>query len=78
MTEDKATELLIVLKQIAESLAEIAGNTNLLAMEDLSMRDKAALAALNGLLADGDYSSTDGIASAAREIGDAFMRESDG
>jgi hypothetical protein len=78
MTEDQGTELIIILKQIAESLAEIAGNTNLLAMEDLSMRDKAALAALNGLLADGDYSSTDGIASAAREIGDAFMRESDG
>ena len=78
MTVDQATELLIVLKHINENLAEIVGSVQIIAQEDLSMRDKAALAALNGLLADGDYSSTDGIASAAREIGDAFMRESDG
>jgi len=78
MTEDKATELLIVLKQINENLAEIAGSVQIIAQEDLSMRDKAALAALNGLLGDGEYNSADGIAHIARKIGDAFMRESDG
>ena len=78
MTEDQGTELLIVLKQIAESLSEISGNIQMVAYENLTMRDKAALAALNGLLADGDYTNTDGVADAARHIGDAFMLRSDG
>lgn len=78
MTEDQGTELIIILKQIAESLSEIAGNTNLLAMEDLSMRDKVALSVLNGFLSDGDYGNAEKMVEAAREIGNVFMENSDG
>lgn len=78
MTEDQGTELIIILKQIAESLSEIAGNTNLLAMEDLSMRDKVALSVLNGLLSDGDYNAAEKLVEVSREVGDAFMEGSNG
>ena len=78
MTEDQGTELIIILKQIAESLAEISGNIHLLAMEDMSIRDKVALSALNGFLADGDYNEAEKMVEAAREIGDVFMEGSNG
>jgi hypothetical protein len=78
MTEDQATELLIVLKHINENLAEIAGSANLLAMEDMSMRDKVALSVLNGFLSDGDYNEAEKMVEAAREIGNVFMEGSDG
>ena len=78
MTEDQATELLIVLKHINENLAEIAGSIQIIATEDLSMRDKAALSALNGFLSDGDYSDAEKMVGAAREIGDFFMESSNG
>jgi hypothetical protein len=78
MTEDQATELLIVLKHINENLAEIAGSVNLLAMEDMSMRDKVSLSVLNGFLSDGDYGNAEKMVEAAREIGNVFMENSDG
>jgi hypothetical protein len=78
MTEDQGTELIIILKQIAESLVEISGNIHLLAMEDMSIRDKVALSVLNGFLADGVYSDAKKMVEAAREIGDAFMEGSNG
>jgi hypothetical protein len=78
MTEDQATELLIVLKHINENLAEIAGSVNLLAMEDMSMRDKVSLSVLNGFLSDGDYGNAEKMVEAARDIGNVFMEYSDG
>lgn len=78
MTVDQATELLIVLKHINENLAEIAGSVQIIAHENLSMRDKAALAVLNGMLADGDYIDVEKLVAASREVADAFMLESDG
>ena len=78
MTEDQATELLIVLKHINENLAEIAGSVNLLAMEDMSMRDKVSLSVLNGFLSDGDYGNAEKMVEADREIGNVFMENSDG
>jgi len=78
MTEDQTTELLIVLKRINENLAEIAGNTSIIATEGLSPRDKAALSILNGLLSDGDYNAAEKLVEVAREVADAFMEGSDG
>lgn len=78
MTEDQTTELLIVLKRINENLADIAGNTSIIATEGLSPRDKVALSILNGLLSDGDYNASEKLVEIAREVADAFMEGSDG
>ena len=78
MTEDQATELFIALKHINENLAEIAGSLSVIATEGLSPNDKVALAILNGMLADGDYSDAEKFVEGAREIGNSFMLGSDG
>jgi hypothetical protein len=78
MTEDQGTELIIILKQISENLAEIAGNLSIIASEGLSQSDKAALSVLNGMLADGDYTNVERLIDSARDIGNEFMLGSDG
>ena len=79
MTEDQGTELIIILKQIAESLAEIAGSVQMIATDDLSFHDKVSLSVLNGLLSDGDVNvDSDKICEISREIADSFIGGSNG